>query len=198
MHSMAPAPANSHISKLAQNIIPEKQAFGFNSIHFFNRDVQFWNWKGHDRKGLDLWTNSPLSGRGRLFSLVSTRCLYYVLSSLILTFCKYFWISLLTVWRMRRIRSHLILSETMQISPTLPPPKSHQISLSRRTSESQLCGESPSDCTFAAELEWDLCWTHRRCQSPRGWHTHTCPMCPGHRSWTLGRCQNGIMAITGH
>ena len=142
--------------------------------------------------------NSPLSGRGRLFSFISTQCLYYVLSSLILTFCKYFWISLLTVWRMRRIRSHLILSETMQISPRLPLPKSHQISLSRRTSESQLCGGSPSDCTFAAELEWDLCWTHRWCQSPRSWHTHICPMCPGHRSWTLGRCQNGIMAITGH
>ena len=86
--------------------------------------------------------NSPLSGRGRLFSFISTQCLYYVLSSLILTFCKYFWISLLTVWRMRRIRSHLILSETMQISPRLPQPKSHQISLSRRTWESQLCGLS--------------------------------------------------------
>ena len=59
------------------------------------------------QEGSGSLTNSPLSGRGRLFSLVSTRCLYYVLSSLILTFCKYFWISLLTVWRMRRIRSHL-------------------------------------------------------------------------------------------
>ena len=31
--------------------------------------------------------------------------------------CKYFWISLLTVWRMRRMWSHFVLSETMQISP---------------------------------------------------------------------------------
>ena len=72
------------------------------------------------------------------------------------------------------------------------------ISLSQ--SHSHLCGESPFDWTlswFAAELEWDLCWRHRCVVRAPG--PHTCPPCPtGHQSWTLGRCQNGIMAIIGH
>lgn len=175
MHSMAPAPANSHISKLAQTIIPEnKQESLFPTI--FNWDVQFWILKGHDRKGLDLNNNSPLDGRSRLFFFISTQCLYYVLSSLILTFCKYFWISLLTVWRMRRIRSHLILSETMQISPRFPLSRSHHLIV-------PVTFTSLRWISIWLNIELVCCWAGVRfmletsvcCQSPGATHLSPCP-----------------------
>ena len=139
--------------------------------------VQFWNLKGHDRKGLDLNNNSPLDGRSRLFFFISTQCLYYVLSSLILTFCKYFWISLLTVWRMRRIRSHFILSETMQISPRFPLSRSHHLIV-------PVTFTSLRWISIWLNIELVCCWAGVRfmletsvcCQSPGA--THLSPVSP--------------------
>lgn len=138
----------------------------------------FGTWKVMTGRVWIFKNNSPLGGRSGLFFFISTQCLYYVLSSLILTFCKYFWISLLTVWRMRRIRSHLILSETMQISPRFPLPRSHHLIVPVPVTTLRWI-------SIWLHIELVCCWAGVRfmldtsvLSEPPGRHTHTCPLCP--------------------
>ena len=59
---------------------------------------------------------------GRLFSFSPPSVCIMSEPGLILTFCKYFWISLLTVWRMRRMWSHFLIRRQCKCAgvPSVP------------------------------------------------------------------------------